>query len=223
MRVARRQFLSFVATMSAAIVIEETMSGTADATAIGSYKKAMTTLFWVGEPANAADDYISNEASYWDKNWQGSYGGIDHPHQRQGYWPAAFRPKENPFYVALPFGEFTESNKLKRKARDIPWFRAGVSPLLKNRWVEIRRKGRSCFAQWQDVGPCGENDFSFVFGNAAKPRNTFDARAGLDISPAVWHFLGMQDNEPTAWRLVEASAVPPGPWAEIITTSRNNR
>jgi hypothetical protein len=125
MRVARRQFLSFVAIMSSAIVIEETMPGTADATALGSYKKAMTTLFWVGEPADADDDYISNQGSYWDKNWQESYGGIDHPHQRQGYWAAAFRPKENPSYAALPFGEFTKSNKLKRKARDIPWLERG--------------------------------------------------------------------------------------------------
>ena len=103
------------------------------------------------------------------------------------------RPRENPFYFALPYGEFTPAGKLKRRARDIPWFTDGVSPLLKNHWIEIVLRGRSCFAQWQDVGPCGENDFGFVFGNSAKPRNTFDARAGLDVSPAVWHYLGMDE------------------------------
>ena len=92
--------------------------------------------------------------------------------------------------------------------------RSGLDPLLKNRWVEIRRNGRSCFAQWQDVGPCGEDDFDFVFGRASKPRNTFDAKAGLDVSPAVWHHLGMHDNDLSAWRFVEAggrSVRVPGP------------
>jgi hypothetical protein len=99
----------------------------------------------------------------------------------------------------------------------------GYSPLLKNRWIEILLDGRSCFAQWQDVGPCNEDDFAFVFGNATKPRNTFDAKAGLDVSPAVWHYLGMNDNGLTAWRFVDARDVPAGPWTEIVTTSGNNR
>jgi len=35
--------------------------------------------------------------------------------------------------------------------------------------------GRSCFAPWQDVGPSGEDDFAFVFGDPDVSRNTFDA------------------------------------------------
>jgi len=108
--------------------------------------------------------------------------------------PAGFTPKENPFYVALPYGEFEEDNSLKHAARSVPWYRPGVSPLLKNRWVEIRRGEQSCFAQWEDVGPCNEDDFDYVFGEAATPLNSFDAKAGLDVSPAVWHHLGMTDN-----------------------------
>jgi hypothetical protein len=69
-------------------------------------------------------------------------------------------------------------------------YSSGLDPLLTNRWVEMKRDGRSCFAQWQDVGPCGEDDFGFVFGKALKLRNKFDARASLDVSPAVWHYLG---------------------------------
>ncbi|HET7446362.1 MAG TPA: hypothetical protein VFJ49_00260 [Methyloceanibacter sp.] len=95
--------------------------------------------------------------------------------------------------------------------------------MLKNRWVEIRYNGRSCYAQWQDVGPSGEDDFAFVFGDADVPLNTFDAEAGLDVSPAVWHRLGMTDNALTEWRFVEESEVPDGPWTEIVTTSGNNR
>ena len=193
------------------------------ARAVAPFKETMTTLFWVGEASGEENAFIPNDQSYWDQDWQDHYGGVDDPERRSGHWPADFRPKENPFYVALPYGEFTRAGKLKRRARDIPWFTDGVTPLLKNRWVEIVLRGRSCFAQWQDVGPCGENDFDFVFGNSAKPRNTFDARAGLDVSPAVWNYLGMDDNRVTAWRFVEAGDLPSGPWTEIVTTSGNNR
>ena len=187
------------------------------------FKSAITTVFWVGEPSNAENNFIPNHQSYWDKDWQASYGGVDDPEHRNGHWPAGFRPKENPFYVALPYGEFTDADLLKISARRIPWYRSGVSPLLKNRWVEIRRNGLSCFAQWQDVGPCGEDDFDFVFGDAIMPLNVFDTRAGLDVSPAVWHYLGMRDNDLTGWRFVAEADVPEGPWTETVTTSRNNR
>ena len=193
------------------------------ARAVAPFKETMTTLFWVGEASGEENAFIPNDQSYWDQDWQDHYGGVDDPESRSGHWPADFKPKENPFYVALPYGEFTRAGKLKRRARNIPWFTDGVTPLLKNRWVEILLRGRSCFAQWQDVGPCGEDDFGFVFGNSAKPRNTFDARAGLDVSPAVWHYLGMDDNRVTAWRFVEAGDVPSGPWTEIVTASSNNR
>jgi len=187
------------------------------------FKMTMTTLFWVGEPSNDENDFIPNNESYWDKDWQANYGGVDDPERRNKHWPARFKPKQNPFYVALPYGEFTQNDALKKDARRVPWYRSGLDPLLKNRWVEIKRDGRSCFAQWQDVGPCGEDDFAFVFGKAIKPRNTFDAKAGLDVSPAVWHYFGMRDNDLAAWRFVDAAAVPAGPWTEIVTILGNNR
>jgi hypothetical protein len=188
------------------------------------FKVTMTTLFWVGEPSNEENAFIPNDQSYWDKDWQENYGGVDDPEQRDRHWPAGFTPRQNPFYVALPYGEFTEQgDALKNNARHVPWYRSDLDPLLKNHWVEIRRNGRSCFAQWQDVGPCGEDDFDFVFGSASEPRNTFDAKAGLDVSPAVWHHLGMRDNDLSAWRFVEAADVPWGPWTEIVTTLGNNR
>ena len=80
-----------------------------------------------------------------------------------------------------------------------------------------------CFAQWEDVGPCGEDDFDFVFGNTTMPLNVFDARAGLDVSPAVWHYLGMSNNELTDWRFAAEADVPEGPWTETVTISGNNR
>ena len=92
-------------------------------------------------------------------------------------WPGGFAPKQNPFYVALPYGEFTYDNTLKTGAHRVPLYRSGLGPLLKHRWVEIKRDG-SCFALWQDVGPCGRDDFGFVFGKALKPRNKV-RRGGL--------------------------------------------
>ena len=61
------------------------------------------------------------------------------------------------------------------------------------------------------------------FGNATNPRNIFDAKAGLDVSTAISHHLGMVDNEFTAWRFVDAADVPRGPWTDIVTSSGNNR
>ena len=180
---------------------------------------------WVGEPSDADNDFIPNDVSYWDNQWQLSFGGVDDPEHRNGYWPAEFKPNENPFYVALPFGEFeSESgNEFRADALSVPWYRAGLSPLLKNHWVVINRGDRTCYAQWEDVGPFEVDDFAFVFGSAKRPRNTFDAKAGLDVSPACWQYLRMDDNAETAWRFVDAADVPPGPWTEIVTTSGNNR
>jgi hypothetical protein len=217
--VTRRRLLTAAGVIiGSAVLVEAVLSRRTT-----QFKLTMTTLFWVGEPSNADNAFIPNDKSYWDQDWQARYGGVDDPEHRNGHWPVGFRPKENPFYVALPFGEFIRGNEVKREAQRIPWYRPELSPLLKNRWVEVRRGGRSCYAQWQDVGPNGEDDFDFVFGRGTKPRNTFDAKAGLDMSPAVWNYLGMNDNELTAWRFADAAEVPQGPWTEIVTTSGNNR
>jgi hypothetical protein len=174
-------------------------------------KTTMTTLFWVGEPDNDDNDYITNVCSYWDNDWEQNYGGVDDPKYRKGYFPAGFTPRENPFYVALPYGEFLKDGTLKQRLRTIvPWYSEWLTrknrnvPLLKNRWVEITRGKRVCYAQWEDVGPFGENDFPWVFGSAPKPRNTYDMKAGLDVSPAVWDYLGMTDNGLTSWRFFNA-------------------
>jgi hypothetical protein len=216
----RRRLLAAAGCLAGAAIVAGLMRNRA-----GGFKSTMTTLFWVGEPSDADNAFIPNDVSYWDNQWQSSFGGVDDPQRRNGYWPADFKPKENPFYVALPFGEFASENgyDLRPDARDIPWYRPGLSPLLKNHWVEINRGDRTCYAQWQDVGPFEVDDFEFVFGNTKYPRNAFDAKAGLDVSPAVWQYLRMVDNGETAWRFVEAADVPAGPWTKIVTTSGNNR
>ena len=106
----------------------------------------------------------------------------------------------------------------------IPWHAGGPDEypengsLLKNRWVEVRHRGRSAYGQWEDVGPNEEDDPDYVFGDA-EPKNTFGERAGIDVSPALCDYLGIEGSAQVVWRFVEASDVPPGPWTEIITTS----
>lgn len=180
-------------------------------------KSTMTTIFWVGEPADSDNAYITNTESYWDEKWQEHYGGVDDPNCRTGYLPCSFTPKENPFYFALPYAEYDENGDLKTTAKEVPWYAKG-STLLKNRWIEVRHGEYTCYAQWEDVGPNGEDDFSYVFGKT-KPVNTFGEKAGLDSSPALWKCLHMSDNDITQWAFVDASDVPSGPWKDIVTTS----
>jgi hypothetical protein len=184
-------------------------------------KRAHTTLFWCGESANADNKQITNIESYWCDDWVSCFGGVDHPQSRRGFHPASFTPKENPFYFALPYGEFNDNGTLKNHAKSVPWFQKSLvgDSLLKNRWIEVRHKGRVVYAQWEDVGPFGEADFDYVFGRASIPKNRINNHAALDLSPACWTALELKDNALTEWRFVEADAVPIGPWREIVTAS----
>jgi hypothetical protein len=180
------------------------------------FKSTITTVFWVGEGATPDNGYIQNYSSYWDVHWMKHFGGVDSPVNRKGYLPAAFTPKENPFYVALPFAETDSTGKLKDIVKRIPGY-GQQTPLTKNRWVEIRYKGKSCFGQWQDVGPFGEDDFDWVFGSATKPKNQFGEKAGLDVSPAIAGYLGIEGSGRAEWRFVEEKDVSPGPWKSVVT------
>jgi hypothetical protein len=187
-----------------------------------AFKQAITTMFWVGERATSENGFIANVQSFWDKQWKTSFGGVDDPENRCGYKPCGFTPRENPFYVALPYGETGGDGKLKPNARAIPPSGSAASG-LKNRWVEVRHGDRVCYGQWEDVGPFEADDFDYVFGTAQKPKNRYDAAAGLDVSPALWKCLGLETNTPTLWRFVASSEVPAGPWREIVTGSAGKR
>jgi hypothetical protein len=184
-----------------------------------AFKATETTYFFVGEPSDASNDFIPNDVSYWDDAWQKHFGGADSDQCREGYNPCGFTPKENPFYVALPYAEFDASGALKESAKTIPWYQPGLSPLLKNHWVEVRYNSHTCYGQWEDVGPNGEDDFAYVFGSAKYPVNTFGERAGLDVSPAMFSCLGLTDNATTSWRFVDPTDVPSGPWKSVVTSS----
>ena len=148
-------------------------------------------MFWVGEPADAANAFISNTQSYWDKDWLANFGGVDDPSIAERPLAGGLHAQGEPVLRGAALRRVHRATAASRTRPEVPWYRPGLAPLLKNRWVEIRHNVRVCFAQWQDVGPCGEDDFAFVFGASLVPLNTFDAKAGLDVSPAVWHHLGM--------------------------------
>ena len=179
------------------------------------------TTFWVGEPADNDSGHISNAESAWDDRWIEHFGGIDDPRHRNGWRPAGFVPRENPFYVALPYNDLDENGQAKGSAAAVPWAGQRASAdqsVLKNRWVRIDYHGKSVYAQWEDAGPMGEDDFAYVFGGAA-PKNRANERAGIDLSPAAQDYLGLDGLTPVTWQFVDQPNVPPGPWLVTVTTS----
>ena len=184
------------------------------------HRNITATTFWVGEPSDADNGHIANDASAWDDRWQQHFGGVDDPGKRSGWRPAGFVPGENPFYVALPYDDLDNTDRAKASAAAIPWAGPPVAgqSVVKNRWVRIDVGGRTAYAQWEDVGPFSEDDFAYVFGRAA-PKSHANESAGIDLSPAVQDSLGLDGESPVAWRFVDRADVPPGPWLDTVTTS----
>jgi hypothetical protein len=180
----------------------------------------VTTVFWIGEKPSGRNT-VPNHHSSWDPQWMKHYGGFDDPDPkaRKGYLPAGFIPKQNPFYVALPYNDFVRGGGgHKDEARKcIPWFEKEYDgpdhSVCKGRWLAIRKGNRVCYAQWEDAGPFTTDDADYVFGTA-QPKLNANKGAGLDVSPAVRDFLGLDSTDVTDWRFIEFEDVPVGPWAE---------
>ena len=133
------------------------------------HTRVTATVFWIGEPkGNGSSE--SNAISAWDDSWLAHYGGVDDPRPLRlaadGYFPRGFMPKENPFYVDLPYNDFDDNGDPRTdRLRVVPWagryagqlasFENRQRPfsVLKNRWVKLMREGRVCYAQWEDSGP----------------------------------------------------------------------
>ncbi len=180
--------------------------------------RIVTTCFWVGEAA-AVNNPVHNYSSSWDVNWTQSFGGFDNPDRaaRRGFIPAAFVPRENPFYVALPYNDVTRGSTKPESRRVIPWFRADFEKegksVCHNRWVAVRRGTRIAYAQWSDCGPFRTDHWQYVFGNE-RPKPNLNQGAGLDVSPAVRDYLGMGGKDVADWKFVDFKDVPPGPWSK---------
>jgi hypothetical protein len=178
----------------------------------------VTTVFWIGERPTA-NNPVPNYKSSWDVRWVQNYGGPDSPDlsQRRNYIPARFVPRQNPFYVALPYNDVTRGTTKAEARKAIPWFkqafeRPGKS-VLKGRWIAIKRGNRICYAQWEDCGPFRTDHWQYVFGNQ-RPLPNLNQGAGLDVSPAVRDYLEMGGKDVCDWKFVEARDVPPGPWTK---------
>jgi len=181
---------------------------------------ATATVFWVGEPADSDSGYITNVTSAWDEHWRDHFGGVDDPDHRAGWLPAGFTPRENTFYVALPYDDFDDAGHVKPSAARLPWAadRVPGQSVLKNRWVRVASDGNVAYGQWEDVGPFQSDDFDYVFGDAG-PANTLNDRAGIDVSPAIRDALHLNGEQPVSWRFVDRADVPAGPWLSLVTTS----
>jgi hypothetical protein len=181
-------------------------------------RNIVTTVFWVGERP-AVNNPVPNYKSSWDPAWARNYGGYDNPDssQRRNFIPVGFTPRQNPFYIALPYNDVTRGTTKPESRKVIPWFkqafeRPGKS-VVKGRWIAIKFGNRICYAQWEDCGPFRTDHWQYVFGND-RPLPNLNQGAGLDISPAVRDYLGMGNKDATDWKFVEARDVPVGPWTK---------
>ena len=176
----------------------------------------VTTVFWIGEQAGG-NNPVPNFRSSWDLNWQANYGGFDNPDRssRRSYIPVAFIPRQNPFYCALPYNDVTHGQFKPEAPLVIPWFKQVYTgqrqSVCWHRWLAIRKGNRTCYAQWEDCGPFRTDHFQYVFGNE-RPKPNLNHGAGLDVSPAVRDYLGLQPTDVTDWQFVDVKDVSAGPW-----------
>lgn len=182
-------------------------------------KEIVTTVFWVGEKPTA-NNPVPNRSSSWDANWTKSYGGFDNPDrgERSGFVPVKFTPQQNPFYCALPYNDKAKTGHRPEAPRVVPWFKDAYQgpgfSTCKDRWIAIRKGNKVAYAQWEDAGPFRTDHWQYVFGNE-RPKPNLNKGAGLDVSPAVRDYLGLQETDVTDWKFVEFSEVPHGPWSRF--------
>ncbi|AMB58280.1 acid shock protein [Microterricola viridarii] len=206
----------------------------------------VATTFWVGEIFDANAEDGSQMLSTYDANWFANYGGCDGVTTKgtcstekrvagNGFFPTSMTPKQNPFYLDLPYDDVNDKTGFANRGSVIPWANqaayagkagdASVS-LMKNRWVKLMKDGQTCYGQIADAGPGEYHDSAYVFGsNDARPANARYGGAGMDVSPALNGCLGFAELDGDAdvvdWQFVEAADVPAGPW--LTVSSSDNR
>jgi len=182
-------------------------------------RSIVTTVFWIGERPSG-NNPVPNRTSCWDKQWAKNYGGFDDPNRahRSNYIPVKFTPRQNPFYCALPYNDKAHAGHRPEAPRVVPWFKVAYQghavSTCKDRWVAIRKGNRTVYAQWEDAGPFRTDHWQYVFGNE-RPKPNLNKGAGLDVSPAVRDYLGLNETDVTDWQFVDFSEVPRGPWSTL--------
>lgn len=203
------------------------------------------TTFWVGELFDPGASDGSQRISTYDNDWVSSYGGCDgvvteagiceteRRYADEGWFPRRMEPRQNPFYLDVPYDDVHDETGFARRCAVIPWADPGRGgrcddrdhSYLKNVWLElVGPSGRECYGQVQDAGPGEYDDARYVFGDDdARPANQRYGGAGMDVSPALNGCLGLASLDGTGdlvrWRFVPADDVPDGPWRVIVTTS----
>lgn len=203
------------------------------------HRGIVSTTFWVGEIFTSGPNG-SQVISTYDGKWEVHYGGCDgvikagkcRTERRvasDGYFPRHMRPKQNPFYLDVPYDDVNDRIGAAERARVVPW--AQLAPyrhklanpnlsLMKNHWVKIIDHGRVCYGQIEDAGPGQYHDAAYVFGHA-RPRNRLYNGAGMDVSPALNGCLGFKelngDTDVVSWRFIGFKDVPSGPWRRVVT------
>jgi hypothetical protein len=205
---------------SLAFIPRHLSSGSAGAGERYSWRKEIvTTVFWIGEKPSA-NNPVPNRSSSWDKDWTKNYGGFDDPDpaKRSNYIPVNFTPRQNPFYCALPYNDKASTGHRSEAANVVPWFKEAYQgpavSVCKGHWVAIRKGNKTVYAQWEDAGPFRTDHWQYVFGNE-RPKPNLNKGAGLDVSPAVRDYLGLNETDVTDWKFVDFSEVPRGPWARF--------
>ncbi|HZE39183.1 MAG TPA: hypothetical protein VE172_10270 [Stackebrandtia sp.] len=153
------------------------------------------------------------------------------------YFPTAAEPRENPFYLDLPYDDLNDPKGFAKRCDVIGWAhdkgydgRCGdeTFSFMKNRWVSIKGpNGKTCYGQIEDAGPSHDDEYhdaSYVFGrHDARPAQRHFNNAGLDVSPALNGCLGFAelngDSDTVDWRFADEEDVPDGPWTRVVTDS----
>lgn len=207
------------------------------------HTEIVATTFWVGEIFDPKSPDGSQVISTYDAHWMRHYGGCDgvvingkcqteRRVARNGFFPTRMAPKENPFYLDLPFDDINDPGAFAQRAKVIPWASdpgyAGHAAdpdfsYMKNRWVKLMRDGKTCYGQIEDAGPGQYDDYRYVFGaDDRRPANRLYNGAGLDVSPALTGCLSFSeldgDDDRVDWQFVDAADVPAGPWKRLVTT-----
>jgi len=239
--ISRRDFLKF-AIASPFVLTENPVECEIKVGALYGIKHddVRATTFWAGEEASEDNMGISNIPSAWYSNWPAHFGGIDNPENRDpknSYFPEGFTPKENPFYVAIPIQEFTETGEAPyahELLSDMPYVgKDNAVSRLKNQWVKISYNDKKVYAQVADIGPIpdgAETDVGYILGQKPYVYTEELEIGGIDMSPAVTIYLTEDEERPplisqtslegVSWELVPPECVPEeGPWNEIVTES----